>query len=233
MAAPIPDISPLELALTFVPPLMVVGLLMQWQGKARTGLLALVRMLVQLLAIGYVLVLLFDSNHPTVIGAVLLFMGTVAAWIATRTVETHRHQAFGQAWLAVILVSLPVLALITQVVIGVEPWYNPRYLIPLGGMVFSAAMNAVSLSAERLQAERERGRSRAEARRIALEAAMIPVTNTLLAVGLVALPGMMTGQILSGVSPLLAVKYQIVIMTMLFGVAGLSAALYLIQASRT
>ena len=62
---------------------------------------------------------------------------------------------------------------------------------------------------------------------------MIPVTNALLAVGLVSLPGMMTGQILSGVSPLVAAKYQIVVMTMLFGASGISAAMYLVLANRS
>ena len=72
-----------------------------------------------------------------------------------------------------------------------------------------------------------------DARRTALQASLIPVINSLLAVGLVALPGMMTGQILSGVSPLIAAKYQIVVMSMLFGAAGLSSALYLgLQASK-
>ena len=61
---------------------------------------------------------------------------------------------------------------------------------------------------------------------------MIPQVNTLFAVGLVALPGMMTGQILSGVEPLLAVRYQIVVMAMLFGVSGMSAAMYLVLAER-
>ena len=66
-----------------------------------------------------------------------------------------------------------------------------------------------------------------ETRRIAMRAALIPMINTLFAVGLVALPGMMTGQILSGVSPVVAAKYQIVVMLMLFGVTGLSAAIFI------
>ena len=89
-------------------------------------------------------------------------------------------------------------------------------------------MNAVSLAGERAQAEASRGVGFLETRRIALQAALIPITNSLFAVGLVALPGMMTGQILSGVSPLVAAKYQIVVMLMLFGVAGLSAAAFVL-----
>ena len=119
-----------------------------------------------------------------------------------------------------------VLALVSQVVIGIEPWFSPRYLVPLAGMIFSGAMNTVSLAGERAYAEAARGTSFLETRRIALEAAMIPMINTLFAVGLVALPGMMTGQILSGVSPIIAAKYQIVVMLMLFAVTGMAAAMF-------
>ena len=125
------------------------------------------------------------------------------------------------------------LALVSQIIIGVEPWFSPRYVVPLAGMIFSGSMNTVSLAGERLQSEIDRGTSYLEARRIALQASLIPITNSLFAVGLVSLPGMMTGQILSGVSPLVAAKYQIVVMTMLFGTSGISAALYLVLANRS
>ena len=94
-------------------------------------------------------------------------------------------------------------------------------------MIFASSMNAVSLAAERFEAETGRDVAYRDARRTAYQAALIPIINSLFAVGLVALPGMMTGQILSGVSPLVAAKYQIVVMTMLFGAAGISAAIYL------
>jgi putative ABC transport system permease protein len=97
-------------------------------------------------------------------------------------------------------------------------------------MIFAGAMNAVCLAAERLQSELARTATFEEARRTAYQAAMIPITNSLFAVGLVALPGMMTGQILSGTSPLVAAKYQIVVMTMLFGASGIAAAVYLMLA---
>jgi putative ABC transport system permease protein len=100
-------------------------------------------------------------------------------------------------------------------------------------MIFAGSMNAVGLAGERLQSEFDRGMPYVEARRISLQAALIPITNSLFAVGLVALPGMMTGQILSGISPLVAAKYQIVVMTMLFGTSGISAALYMVLANRS
>jgi putative ABC transport system permease protein len=135
--------------------------------------------------------------------------------------------------IAISVGGILTLALVSQFVLKIHPWFSPRYLVPLAGMIFAGAMNAVSLAAERLHSENERGTSLLEARRIALQASLIPITNSLFAVGLVALPGMMTGQILSGVSPMVAVKYQIVVMTMLFGVSGISAALYLMLANRS
>lgn len=119
------------------------------------------------------------------------------------------------------------LLLITQGVLDLSPWYWPRYLIPLAGMIFANAMNSVSLAAERLTAEIDRDVPYEQARSIALRASLIPKTNALLAVGLVSLPGMMTGQILSGISPLIAVRYQIMVMCMVFASAGISSACFL------
>ena len=100
-------------------------------------------------------------------------------------------------------------------------------MVPLGGMIFSNAMNTVSLAAERFEAETANQAPYEQARRTALQTALIPLINSLFAVGLVALPGMMTGQILSGVSPLIAVRYQIMVMCMTFGSAGIAAVCYL------
>jgi putative ABC transport system permease protein len=118
--------------------------------------------------------------------------------------------------------------MVTQLVIGLSPWYEPQYMIPLAGMIFSNSMNAVSLAAERLNSELEKLEPYYKARQIAFGASLIPITNSLLAVGLVALPGMMTGQILSGIDPLIAARYQIMVMCMIFGAAGISSAMYLV-----
>ena len=95
-------------------------------------------------------------------------------------------------------------------------------------MIFANAMNSVSLAAERLCAEMDRNVSYDVARKIALQSSLIPVINSLFAVGLVSLPGMMTGQILSGVSPLIAARYQIMVMCMIFGSAGIATAYFLV-----
>ena len=104
----------------------------------------------------------------------------------------------------------------------------PRYTVPIAGMIFASSMNGISLAAERLQAEMDRNIDYVSARGISLRAALIPITNSLFAVGLVSLPGMMTGQILSGISPLIAVRYQIMVMCMIFSAVGLSSYLFLV-----
>jgi putative ABC transport system permease protein len=88
-------------------------------------------------------------------------------------------------------------------------------------------MNAISLAGERLSAEMSRGVEYEEARKTALRASLIPITNSLFAVGLVSIPGMMTGQILSGISPFIAARYQMVVMCMAFGSAGICSAVFL------
>jgi len=94
-------------------------------------------------------------------------------------------------------------------------------------MIFAGAMNSVSIAAERMQTEMRRDVPYMEARGVALKASLIPIVNSLFAVGLVSLPGMMTGQILSGVSPLIAARYQIMVMCMLFASAGMSSACFI------
>jgi putative ABC transport system permease protein len=227
MSGMVPSISASGLFIAFLPALLVIGIMYRWRAGAGTAVYATTRMLVQLLLIGYVLIYIFESDRWPLIVAVLLLMIAVASWISTRHLHTRDLQSYLRALIAIGLPSLLILALVTRVVINVEPWFLPRFVVPLAGMIIAGGMNAVGLAAERFQAETSRGVGYKESRRTALQASLIPIINSLLAVGLVALPGMMTGQILSGVSPLIAAKYQIVVMTMLFGVAGLSSVIYL------
>lgn len=215
------------LVLALVPTVVVLAIMWRWTAGVGTGLYATLRMLVQLLLIGYVLVFIFETGEPTVVLAILGAMLLVASWISIRPLEHKSRRLYQHALVSISLSGVLTLALVSQVVIGVDPWFSPRYLIPLAGMIFAGAMNTISLAGERAWAEAGRGVSYRETRRIALQAALIPMINSLFAVGLVSLPGMMTGQILSGTSPLVAAKYQIVVMSMLFGVSGMSAAIFL------
>ena len=216
-----------RLALLFVPVLIVVVIQIRWALSARTSLYAIGRMLLQLLLIGYVLLFLFESEHAVLISLVLVVMIAVSSWIALRPIATDRRRLYPAALMAIAVAGLPVLFLTTEWVLDVTPWYAPRYLIPLAGMIFANAMNSVSIAAERYASEFSSGLDHLEARRKAFEAALIPVINSLLAVGLVSLPGMMTGQVLAGISPVIAVRYQILVMCMLFGSSGIAVACYL------
>jgi len=231
--ATVTAIPVLGLAIAFIPSAIVIGIMYFWSAGGKTALYATFRMLIQLLLIGYVLLYIFDADHPAVIVGVLAFMLAVASWIAIRPLKNKQLTSYIHALSAITVGGVLTLAVVSQAVLSIQPWFSPRYLVPLAGMIFAGSMNAVSLAAERLQSETSRGTSYLESRRIALQASLIPITNSLFAVGLVALPGMMTGQILSGVSPLVAAKYQIVVMTMLFGASGISAALYLVLAGRS
>ena len=184
-------------------------------------------MVAQLLIVGYLLVYIFEADLPWIVLAALAVMTLAASWIALRTIPEFRGTLYRYALLSILVGGGLTVALITQVVLRLEPWYQPSFMVPLAGMIFAASMNSVSLAAERALAEMTRGTPYLEARRIALRAGLIPIVNTLFAVGLVSLPGLMTGQILSGVSPMIAVRYQIMVMCMVFGASGMSAAIFL------
>jgi putative ABC transport system permease protein len=226
------EISFPNLALAFIPVAVVVGLIHRWGLDSKHSIHAVLRMLAQLLLVGYALTFLFTTEQALLVLAVIMVMILAASWIALGALPQQRLAWIVYALISIFLGGVLTLLLTTQGVLELKPWYQPRFFIPLAGMIFANAMNSVSLAAERWIAEIERGIAWAEARNIAFRASLIPITNSLFAVGLVSLPGMMTGQILSGVSPLVAVRYQIMVMCMIYGSAGISAAIFLTLVSR-
>jgi len=227
VAKVVPAISLDRLALTFLPVLVVITVLFRWSLGGGIALYAMGRMLLQLLLIGYVLTAIFTSEQPALVGGVLTAMLLIASWIALRPLQSVESGQYFKALGSIALGGVLTLLLVTQWVIRSDPWFDPSKVIPLAGMIFATSMNAVSLAAERFYSELPKVVSYEAARSIAFRAALIPMTNSLFAVGLVSLPGMMTGQILSGVDPLIAARYQIMVMAMLYGSAGISAACYL------
>jgi putative ABC transport system permease protein len=216
-----------HLLIAFIPVILVAWIYFRWSLDTAEVGVAVVRMTAQLLLIGYVLAWLFAQQHAAVLGLVMLIMALASTWISLRKVKQARTHLFFKTLLVITLSSVFILLIVVAGVLSLNPTGHSRVVIPLAGMIFSSAMTAVSLAAERYYSDCENGVSHIPARNKAFSASLIPITNSMLAVGLVALPGMMTGQILSGVSPLLAVRYQIVVMCMIFGVAGLSSALFL------
>jgi putative ABC transport system permease protein len=216
-----------SLLLGFVPVLLLIGIMRAWGLNALQAMYANVRMLVQLLLIGYVLTYIFETDEPALVVLVVVFMITMSSWIALRPLTDRGIKPYSIVTIAIGVSGLGVLILITQIILELPRWFEPRFVVPLAGMIFANSMNTISLAGERFHAERGRGEDYLSARRLAMEAAMIPQVNALLAVGLVSLPGMMTGQILSGVEPLTAARYQIMVMCMIFSTAGLAAVIYM------
>lgn len=216
-----------HLLIGFIPVMLVAWIYFRWSLDTAEVGVAVVRMAAQLLLIGYVLTWLFEQRHAGILGLVMLIMALVSTWISLRKVERARTSLYLKTLLVITASSLFILWIVVSGVLSLIPTEHARVVIPLAGMIFASAITAVGLAAERYYSDRSNGWTYVQSRNNAFNASLIPITNSMLAVGLVALPGMMTGQILSGVSPLLAVRYQIVVMCMNFGVAGLSSAFFL------
>lgn len=221
-----------HLVIAFLPVAIVIVVLLRWSLDSKKALIAVSRMLIQLLLVGYILSTIFAAEQSWIVLLVMLIMVTAASWIALNTAKAYRAALFSRAFVSILVGGGLTLALITQAVVSLEPWFQPSYMIPLAGMIFANSMNCVSLAIERLIVELKNSDDYPQARNAAFQAAFIPQINTMLAVGLVSLPGMMTGQILSGISPVIAAQYQIVVMCMIFGAAGISTALFLQMAQK-
>jgi putative ABC transport system permease protein len=216
-----------DIAIALIPVMVTLVIIFCWAHSVKNAAIALLRMLIQLLLIGYALDFIFNANNQWIIIAVLSFMLLAASWISLGALPVKSSTLLACSLAAIAVGGIFNLVLISQGVLHADPWYQPAVMIPLAGMIFSNSMNSVSLAGERYYSELGHHDDLARARSTAFQAALIPITNSLLAVGLVSLPGMMTGQILAGTSPLIAARYQIIVMCMIFSSAGISAALFL------
>ncbi len=193
----------------------------------KTLLIAAVRTFVQLLLVGFVLQWVFEMNRWQLVLSLGLLMALVAGAAAVNRVDRRYPGVFIDCVVSMWASSWLITAVALFAIVRVEPWYHPQYAIPLLGMILGNTLNGISLGLSRLGDELAThraqvnmllslGASRWEAAQPfvsrALRHGMIPIVNSMVIVGIVSLPGMMTGQLLAGVSPLEAVKYQIVIM---------------------
>ena len=209
-------------------------------GIERQLAIATLRMIVQLFLVGLVLTTLFELVSPLWTSLAALAMVAFAG----REIMARQERRLAGLWsyglgtgcMLVAAGLITVFALTTPV--SPEPWYHPRYALPLLGMILGNTMTGISLGLHTLTTGLLRERAAVEARltlgatrrvamlpmtRAALKSALMPIVNAMAATGLVALPGMMTGQILAGVDPEQAVKYQILIMFLIAGGTGLGA----------
>jgi putative ABC transport system permease protein len=230
-----------DLALTSLLVLIDAGLSVALRlGVHRSLLIAAVRMVVQLAIMGAVLTTLFAFVSPLWTGLAALGMVLVAG----REIAQRQERPFDGLWsfgigtFCMMLASGLVTSFALLTAIRPDPWYDPRYAIPLLGMVLGNCLTGIALGLDSLTSSAVSRRAAIEARlmlgstrfeamqpvmREALRRALLPIINTMSVTGVVALPGMMTGQILGGVAPAEAVKYQILVMFLIAGGTGLGA----------
>ncbi len=237
------QLSPLDIALAASLIAIEAGLsLLLGLGLHRPVLVAAARMVVQLLLVGYALRLIFALASPAIILLVIAMMVLVAAReVAARPDQWLRKRGnflIGLVAVAATTGLTAVLALTTA--IRPHPWWTPQYAIPLAGIILGSVLNAASLSLDHVLGTVARERTAIEAQlalgvsfkratrtllRTACRRGVLPIINQMSAAGLITLPGIMTGQILAGLDPVQAVKYQILLMFLLAGSSGLAAFL--------
>jgi len=221
------NLIPIENLLYMLLPLSIVWYFYyKWTGNSKEIIYATLRMVVQLLGIGFILIYLFNNKSWYIGLLVISIMVTVSSLIVIRNLENRSVKLFSIIFLSIAVGGTINLFLVLKYVLELSSFYEPKFFIPIAGMLYANSMNSLSLVAERFEQEIKTKNYR-DAVKASFKASMIPKVNMFLAVGLVSLPGMMTGQILSGVDPLIAVRYQIVVMAMVMGGAGISVILYL------
>ncbi|RYF18499.1 MAG: iron export ABC transporter permease subunit FetB [Oxalobacteraceae bacterium] len=219
-------------------------------GVHRQIVWAAARMVVQLLLVGVALRWVFRSGSPALtLGVAFVMFAAAAREVAAR--PEQRLVAFGNYRIAAATVGMSsivtvVLALLT--VIRPQPWYDPRYAIPLMGIVLGSVLNSASLGLDTFFASVSSSKPSIEARlalgatawqatdlhvRAAIRKGLIPIINQMSAAGIITLPGIMTGQILAGMDPLEAVKYQILLLFLLTGASALATVCSVVLAARS
>ncbi len=197
-----------------------------------------VRTFAQLFMVGYVLKYIFQINNAALILVLFIWMVFWAAHAIRSRVQERAVPFFIPTFISMVVSYTLVSILVTAAIVQVRPWYTPQYFIPLGGMIIGNSMNAITIALERLFSDLRKQRDQIELAfclgatyqeatatilRDVIKAGMIPSINALMTVGLVSLPGMMTGQILAGSEPLTAIKYQIVVMLMIVAAAAIGS----------
>lgn len=232
-------LTPYDLGFASLLVLLLAGTSLWMQlGITQTLLVAAVRTTVQLTLIGFVLTTLFAASQWYWV----LLLALVMLLIASREVVARQKYklkglwGFGVGTSSMFLSTFVITTLVLILIIGNHPWYQPQYAIPLMGMMLGNTMTGIALGMSTLSQASVQQRKIIEARLMlgetrlqamreithdAMRTGMIPIINSMMVVGLVSLPGMMTGQLLAGVEPAQAVKYQIVIMFLIASATAL------------
>ncbi|MCP4601063.1 MAG: iron export ABC transporter permease subunit FetB [Proteobacteria bacterium] len=213
----------------------------------RDLIIGTVRTFAQLFLMGYILKIIFDIDNVLLIISIFVFMTLFAAWTICGRINEKQISFLLPTSLSMMISFFFVSFIVTAVVVGVKPWWKPQYFLPLGGMVIGNSMNAIAIALERLLDDLRTKRREIEMKlclgadykeasqeivRDAMKAGMIPTINSMMAVGMVFIPGMMTGQILAGADPMIAIKYQIVVMLMIVGATTIGTLLVVLIVRR-
>lgn len=205
-------------------------------GLTKNLFIASVRMVAQLLLVGFILEYIFALDTPLPVVGIGLVMASFAGIAAVRRTRRRFPGVYWNSLLSVLAASFVVTGAALAGIIDVHPWFRAQYAIPLLGMLLGNILNGISLALDRFMdgVAREGGQiegllalgaTRWEAAHPlvndSLRIGMIPTINSMMVMGVVSLPGMMTGQLLAGVSPTAAVRYQIVIMFMIAAATAL------------
>lgn len=205
-------------------------------------LISSTRMTLQLILTGYILMYLFQNSHPALTLLVIGVMEVFAIYNVFKRVKVKLFQKIKKIIaISMLLGTTSSLLYFILVVINLSPWYDPRYFIPIAGMLIGNSMTGISLGVTRLVDGMTTQKPLVEsalmlgatpkmaAKKIvdnAFDSAILPTINSMIGMGIVFLPGMMTGQILSGVSPVTAIEYQIAIMLGILGSVTLTVILF-------
>ena len=192
--------------------------------------IATARTIGQLFIVGAILDIIFRLDNPWAVLAVVLVMLTIAAVVARNRIGKKIPQVLPLVWISIFVSTAFTLSYVNLLIVQPQRWYEPQYIIPLAGIILGTAINGAAIAGERLvstinasQIEIETYLSLgatpqqavAQYRKDAIRAGLIPILNQMMVIGIVTLPGIITGQILSGVNPLDAASYQILVMFML------------------
>lgn len=234
-------LTPLDLGISAV--LVLLLALLSWRlhvGIEKPLLVAALRTVVQLSLLGLVLQQVFNQTSLPLIGLITLVMLTVAGYevMARQSRRFKGWWSMGIGTSSMFISSFSITLLALTVIVRVDPWYTPQYLIPLLGMLLGNTMNGIAIALNSLtrMASEQKGQIEARLmlghnwqqailpiRRESLKAGLIPIINSMTTAGIVSLPGMMTGQILAGSPPDEAARYQIMIMFLIAAGTGLGS----------
>ncbi len=244
------DLTVVQVALAYIFVLIVL-IIVRARGIKREKeiIVSSVRMTLQLILVGYLLVYIFNNPNPFVTMGIIALMEVFAIYTVFKKFKNQLSKALKQVIAASMLMgTLSCLVYFLLVVVRISPWYDPQYFIPIAGMIVGNAMTGISLGVKSLVEGMTIQRAAVEEALIlgatprdaskdiinsSFDSAILPTINSMVGMGIVFLPGMMTGQILSGTVPTTAIAYQIAIMLGILGAVSLTVFMMLQRGYKT